>query len=216
MQPHWSGEFRRRLRGGATLTITGITVLTAVFFAGYFFVQQHAARPPVVVPLSVVDMWIPFNAPALLAYVSLWVYIGCGPGLQPTRAATRAYGLWLSLMCLAGLFIFYMWPTQTPAIQLPPTQFPGVALLHRIDRTSNACPSMHVAVAVFTAIRVWEVLQQMRTPVWLHAINIVWVLLIVYSTLAVKQHVLWDVLAGTLLGLIFVALSMRWRPATSP
>ena len=33
-------------------------------------------------PRTRLDLLIPFQPAALLAYVSLWVYVGVGPGLQ--------------------------------------------------------------------------------------------------------------------------------------
>ncbi len=85
-------------------------------------------------------------------------------------------------------------------------------MLHRIDQTSNACPSLHVAVAIFTAVRIEEVLRSVRAPLPVRALNAAWFVLIAYSTLAIKQHVALDVAAGALLGLIFAVMSIRWPP----
>jgi membrane-associated phospholipid phosphatase len=46
----------------------------------------------------------------------------------------------------------------------------------------------------------------------LRLLNAAWFFVIVYSTLAIKQHVALDVAAGALLGSIFVLASLRWRP----
>jgi membrane-associated phospholipid phosphatase len=62
------------------------------------------------------------------------------------------------------------------------------------------------------AVRVDEVLRSTRSPLLLRLLNAAWFAVIVYSTLAIKQHVVWDVAAGALLGLIFVLPSLRWRP----
>jgi membrane-associated phospholipid phosphatase len=48
--------------------------------------------------------------------------------------------------------------------------------------------------------------------VLLRIINMTCCGLICYSTLAVKQHVILDVVAGAVLGVIFAVLSLRWRP----
>jgi membrane-associated phospholipid phosphatase len=58
-------------------------------------------------------------------------------------------------------------------------------------------------------------LRRARTPPWLRLGNWLWFLLIAYSTLAIKQHVVLDVAAGALLGLVFAPLSLRWRPRPS-
>ena len=128
------------------------------------------------------------------------------------RYVVRTYLATFLGIFAAGLSIFYFWPTQVPAPILTPTGFPGFAMLHRVDQTSNACPSMHVAVAIFTVVRVDEVLRRMHLPLRLRLANATWFALIVYSTLATKQHVVLDVIAGAVLGLIFAGMSLRWRP----
>ena len=85
-------------------------------------------------------------------------------------------------------------------------------MLQGVDAAGNACPSLHVAVATFTVIRLRAVLRQIGAPVLLHAINTVWFVAIALSTLATKQHVVLDVVAGALLGTGFALLSLRWRP----
>jgi membrane-associated phospholipid phosphatase len=119
-------------------------------------------------------------------------------------------------LCITGLTIFYFWPTQTPPLTLDPSTLSGFALLHRLDKAGNACPSMHVAVAIFTLGRIDEVLRSTRSPLWVRCVNAAWFVVIAYSTLAVKQHVVLDVAAGALLGLVFLVPSLRWRPRPLP
>jgi membrane-associated phospholipid phosphatase len=211
----WTTELRQRTRRTLVLTVAGTSFFTGIFFIGYFFVQRHPAFTPTVMPLTVLDRSIPFQPGALLAYISLWVYIGAGPGLQRTFVDIAVYALWMSGLCITGLLIFYFWPTQVPALTLDATGIPGFALLRRLDEAGNACPSMHVAVAFFTAVRVDDVFRSTRSPVSLRMLNVTWFSVIAYSTLAVKQHVALDVAAGVLLGLVFVLPSMRWRPDRS-
>ena len=81
--------------------------------------------------------------------------------------------------------------------------FAGFDLLRGVDAAGNACPSMHVAVAMFSAIWIDALLRLSHTPAWPRLINAAWFLAIAYSTLAIKQHVVLDVLAGALLGMAF-------------
>ena len=210
--PRWAAQLGGRIRDGFPRTVISTSVLTGIFFIGYFFVQRHPAYPPMLMPLTALDLLIPFQPAALVAYVSLWVYVGVGPGLQRTYRDFAVYGLWLCALCLGGLVIFYFLPTQVPAPILSATRFPGFDMLHRVDETSNACPSMHVAVAIFTAVRVGASLRAMRVPFVVRCLNIAWCAVIAYSTLAIKQHVVLDVAAGALLGLSFAVMSLRWRP----
>jgi membrane-associated phospholipid phosphatase len=210
----WAVELGTRVRRSFVLTVIATTLLIGLFFIGYFYVQRHPAHTPTIMPLTPLDLIIPFQPQALLAYVSLWIYIGAGPGLQRTFKELAVYALWICGMCIGGLGIFYFWPTQVPSLTLDATGFPGFAMLHRVDEASNACPSMHVAVAMFTAVRIDEVLHSTRSPLLLRLLNAAWFAVIAYSTLAIKQHVALDVAAGALLGLIFVLPSLRWRPGS--
>jgi membrane-associated phospholipid phosphatase len=211
-RPRWAAELTVRARKSFVLTIIGIPVFNGLFFLGYFYVQRYPVYAPIMMPVTPLDLMISFQPHALLAYVSLWIYAAVGPGLQRTVPEFAAYGFWMVGLCITGLAIFYFWPTQTPPLTLGPSTFSAFAVLHRLDKTGNACPSMHVAVAIFTFGRVDEVLRSTRSPLWLRLVNVAWFVLIAYSTLAVKQHVALDDAGGALLGLVFLVPSLLLRP----
>jgi membrane-associated phospholipid phosphatase len=194
------------------LKAIGTTAFTWLFFIGYFHLLRNPAYPVTVMPLTALDHLIPFQPYALGAYLSLWFYVGFAPGLLPNFRELLVYGLWIGALCLTGLGLFFLWPTQIPPLTIDVSGYPGFAMLQGVDAAGNACPSMHVAVAIFTAIRLDHVLRETRTPVAFRVANWVWFAAIAYSTLAVKQHVVLDALAGALLGIAFAYPSLRWRP----
>lgn len=208
----WTAEVGLRMRRHFLLKLVGTTIGTWIFFIGYFHVLRHSPHAVTLMPLTWLDRWIPFQPQTLIAYFSLWLYVGVGPGLQLSFRELLVYSLWIGALCMAGLGFFYFWPTQVPPIVPYLPGFPGFALLHGVDAPQNACPSMHVAAAMFTAVHIGDVLRRARTPLFLRIFNWLWFLAIAYSTLSVKQHVVLDVLAGALLGLAFALPSMRWRP----
>jgi membrane-associated phospholipid phosphatase len=209
----WTSDIALRVRRLWALKFVGTTAFTWLFFIAYFHLLRHPVHVPTVMPLTALDRWIPFQPEALFAYISLWVYVGIAPGLQLDFFELLVYGLWVGALCLSGLAIFYFWPTQVPPANLLTSGLPGFALLQGIDASGNACPSMHVAVAVFTAIRLHDVLRQAGAPTVWRVVNGVWFLAIAWSTLAIRQHVVLDVLAGAALGIGFALASLRWRPA---
>lgn len=164
-------------------------------------------------PLTALDRIIPFVPSALLAYGSLWLYVGMPAGMMASFKHLLVYGAWMAGLCLTGLAIFYFYPTAVPPLTLgiDLAQHPGFALLQGVDASGNAFPSLHVATAVFSAFWIDHILRSVGSPLGMRAASIVWCLLIVLSTLAVKQHVLIDVVAGTLLGVLFATISLRWR-----
>ena len=203
------------MRRHFALKLVGTTAYVWLFFIGYFHLLKHPVYPVTVMPLTALDQWIPFVPQTLYAYLTLWIYVGIAPGLQRTFRDLMVYGLWVGALLLTGLGLFYFWPTQIPPMTIDVSGHPAFETLQGVDAAGNACPSMHVAIAIFTAVRVEQALREIAAPAWLRGINIAWFLAIAFSTLAIRQHVVLDALAGALLGLAFALPSLRWRPALS-
>ena len=182
-----------------------------LFFAGYFYLLRHPARPVVVMPLTAIDRWIEFQAWALWPYISLWVYVALPPALLPSARELIRYGWWIGGLCIAGLACFYFWPTSVPRQIVAMGSHTGFDLLRGVDAAGNACPSLHVAAAAFSALWLERLLRELAQPRWLRVANPLWFVLIVWSTLAIKQHVWWDVAAGLALALAIAVPSLRGR-----
>lgn len=210
--PSWRADIAARMRRHLLLKLVGTTAWVWVFFVGYFHLLRHPAHLATVVPLTPLDAWIPFVPAMIVPYLSLWFYVGIAPGLQRNFAELLSYGLWSGLLCAAGLAIFQAFPTRIPPMTVDAGGFPGFALMQGIDAPGNACPSMHVAIAVFTAIWIDHHFRACRVPGWLRVANWAWFVAITFSTVAVRQHVVLDATAGALLGMVFAWPSLRWRP----
>lgn len=208
----WAAELGARMRCLWPLKVLGVTGCTWLFFIAYFQLLRHPAFPVTVMPLTPLDRLIPFQPAALYAYVSLWLYVGLAPGWLLSLRELFIYGLWISGVCLTGLACFYLWPTAVPALDIDVSSHAGFALLKGVDAGGNACPSMHVAAAMFSAVWIAQLLRQMGAPAWCRWLNMLWFAAIVYSTLAIKQHVVLDAVAGMLLGLAFALPSVHGRP----
>lgn len=180
-----------------------------VFFVGYFEILRAPLFPPTLVPLTAIDHWIPFTPAALPIYASLWVYVSLPPAFFVDRRRLIAYGWAIGSLCAAGLAIFYFLPTATPAALVNWEDYPGFAMLKGLDTNGNACPSLHVATAVFSGLWLHRHLGHMGAGPRLRLGNALWCAGIVYSTLATKQHVALDVVAGLLLGWLWQAASLR-------
>jgi hypothetical protein len=202
-----------RLRARFWLKAIGITTFMSLFFVGYFHLLRYPAQPPFEMPLTAIDHWVDFQAWALWPYISLWTYVALPPALMPNARELIRYGWWVGGLCVAGLACFYLWPTAVPQPTLGAATDTGFDLLRGVDAAGNACPSLHVASATFSALWLDRLLRELTLPRWLRAANVLWFVLIVWSTLAVKQHVWWDVVAGLVLALTFAAASLQRRGA---
>ena len=194
----------------------GITVFISLFFAAYFHLLNHPAYPTTVMPIIWLDRLIGFQPLALPFYLSIWLYVSLPPALLATRRDLYFYAIAITGTCLSGLIIFYFWPTVVPAANIDWTQSPDMAFLKSIDASGNACPSLHVAFAVFAAAGLARELRAIGAPGWLRALNASWCIGIVYSTIATRQHVALDVLAGSALGALVAALHLRWLEKSAP
>ncbi len=159
-----------------------------------------------VVPSTGFDRWIGFHPLALPLYLSLWVYLSIPPWLLDDRRQLIAYGLATVGICGVGLAIFFFWPTVLPRPDIDWNRYPGFTFLKGIDRSGNACPSLHVAFAIFSALEIDRPLRRLGAGGGIRLLNAAWALGILYSTLAIKQHVAVDVLAGAALGAAGAAL----------
>jgi membrane-associated phospholipid phosphatase len=216
LSPRLRDELYERVAANWWLKFFGITAFIAVFFTAYFLLLQFPLFGVTVMPLTAVDRLISFQPWALGFYFSLWLYVALPPTLLRTRPELYAYG-WISAgMAVIALSIFLFWPTAIPATTgIDWESHPGFAVLKRLDKSQNACPSLHVAFAVFSGVwldrmlRMLRMLRSIRADFWVRLVSAAWCAGIVYSTIATRQHVAVDVAAGAALGLLFAAI----RPA---
>jgi hypothetical protein len=207
--PDWMADLRHRMLIHLPLKLVGVSAFMWVFFAAYFHLLRYPVHPVTTMPLTWLDHATPFQPYWLGAYLSLWVYTGVAPGLMLRVREMAIYGVWAAGMCLSGLVCFYLWPTAVPHLALDVSGYPGFQLLRGVDAAGNACPSLHVAAAVFTAVWIERVLRTMAAAPALRWGNGLWAAAIVYSTLAVKQHVVWDAVCGAVLGGVWAWVSLR-------
>jgi membrane-associated phospholipid phosphatase len=189
--------------------IIGMTLGMTLFFAAYFWVLHHPLFSVTTMPLTAVDRLISFRPEALPLYLSLWLYVSLVPALLIDRREIGSYALAAAGISVIGLGIFLLWPTTVEWSDADWSQYPAFAFLQSVDASGNACPSLHVAFAVFTAVWLGRLLRQIGTGRGVRAFNWLWCLGILYSTVAIRQHVLIDVIAGTGLGMAVAAMHRR-------
>lgn len=205
----WRRELLRRLRTLWFVKMLGTTMGITVFLTAYFWVLGHPFFSVTVMPLTALDRAIGFRPETMPLYLSLWVYISLAPAMLRSGRELASYGVATFALSLVGLGIFIVWPTAMPAVEIDWSQYPSMIFLKNLDLAGNACPSLHVAFAVFTAIWLERLLREMDTGRVLCALNWLWCIGILYSTVATLQHVVLDVLGGAVLGSVVAAMHIR-------
>lgn len=197
--PRLKAHWRFKLMAGAILFIA--------FYIGYFLLLNVHVFPAREMPVTALDRLIAFQPDALLLYLSLYLYIPLAPWLLDDRRDLNACCLALGGLGLVGLVIFLFWPTAVPR-----PDSAGYRPLIAIDKPGNACPSLHAAFAVFSAICVDRLARHLGDGGLARGLSWLWCLGILYATLATKQHVAVDLVAGTALGAAWAGLYLRFFP----
>ena len=206
----WRAELRTRVRTAAWRKALSNTVFLVIFFQLYLAIQNHPAFEVTQIPATAVDSWIGFQPWAIGLYLSLWVYTALPVALQPDSRRLVQYGVAMTVLCGLGLLVFYFWPSSVSEAVGPRSAGSALfAILYAVDSNGNACPSLHVAASVMSCLWLYVMLREVGAPAWLNAANLLWCAGIVFSTMATKQHLLLDVLAGALLGVAIGWLSVR-------
>ncbi len=203
----WWRELLRRFACCWLLKGLGTTVLMTLFFIAYFYLLNAPRDEPVVMPETWIDHQVLFQPYFFYLYASLWVYVSLVPALMPDRTTLVRYGVAISVLCLAGLAVFLAFPTS---IERDPGLWagePAFAWLAAVDSAGNAFPSLHVATALFSAFWMDRLIRAIGMPAFWRGLSALWALGIVYSTLAIGQHVVWDVVGGAMLAAAFAWIS---------
>lgn len=198
--PHALSILLQRVRHHFWFKCLGTSAYTLVFFVGYIYLLKHPQGPVTEIPITALDRLVGFTPWSLPIYLSLWVYVSLPPALMLTRAEIIDYGWRMGSLCVLGLALFFVWPSAVPAAHIDWALYPGVAFLKGVDAAGNACPSLHVATAVFSACWLHWMSPAAGLGVGFRRVNWLWCAAIAYSTMATKQHVAIDVVLGALLG----------------
>lgn len=205
----WSESLRNRASTIWVLKMLATTLGIAVFFYAYFWVMRHPLSTVTEMPATWLDRMIGFWPPSFLLYVSLWAYVALGSALLRDARELAAWGAASIAMIVVGLGAFLAWPTRIPDSEIDWSLYPSLHFLKTVDVSGNACPSLHVAFAAFSAVALHKTLIAVGAPRALLALNLLWALGIVYSTVATRQHVALDVFAGALVAAAGSVLYLR-------
>jgi peptidoglycan-N-acetylglucosamine deacetylase len=191
---------RQRLVRDMPIKAFGTSAGMTVFFVAYFALLRSPLFPVTVMPFSWLDTVIGFHPWSLIPYCSLWFFIALLPALLVARRDLWSFAGGCAALSVIGLGIFMLWPTAAPAADIDWSLYPSFRFLKSADASGNACPSLHAAFAVFTAVWFARLLPSLGAGRLLQGFNLVWAFLIIYSTVATKQHVALDALWGCVLG----------------
>ena len=170
---------------------------TPLFCVPYFLIQNFPLFPVVQLPLSFLDRAIPFSEQWVWGYQSAYLLIFGVPLLLTRREDLMKWFYGYVFLCIWGFLILLFAPVSAPR---PEVSFPEgmYAILLSYDGLVNCMPSLHAALAVFSAATAMHYVK--LVSIWV--VLSLWVLVIFYSTIATKQHYAVDLAPGALMGYV--------------
>jgi membrane-associated phospholipid phosphatase len=171
-------------------------VLIVGVYQFYFWCQRNHLAAPRELKLRI-DDWIPYWPSWVWVYSCIYypIILYLNFIIDSARHFTHVATSYMLLLGLQMLF-FVLFPVTTPAHWRGYNRERGLserflALVQRFDARSNSFPSMHVSVAMLTALHLLP---------HLGATAFAFPVLIALSCLFTKQHYVIDLPAGALLG----------------
>jgi hypothetical protein len=192
------------LKLGATM------VVGVIFWSCYLFLSRNSLFAVHILPLTALDRWAGYRpTPWAGIYESVFLLTGIAPWLIVSREQLRRYLAGFALLSLASFAVFLVYPVAAPR---PSGADTGSLLLFitLIDGPLNAFPSLHAGCLVYNLALVHRLFGRRLHPL-VTAILWTWAGLILFATLATKQHYAVDLLAGGLLG--WAADRLAWKSA---
>ncbi len=179
---YWLAALGRRFLTYCLTKSVGTTAGISAFFYGYFLVLRHPMNAMTVMPVTAIDELVGLTPVSpqwavllsMAVYCTLWLYVSLVPALLRTRSELVFYLLGVLSLSGAGLLVFLFWPTQVPHYVADWSGHPAIALMQGVDAGGNACPSLHVAFAVYSAFWHTRILREVAAPRSMSRFNWLW------------------------------------------
>lgn len=202
-----------RLRASLPEKIAVLLGLSVGICVPYFLLQRVDAFPLYPPPVTPIDRWIGFDPAWIWSYQSVALLVPLAVLLASRRDELVRYSKGLALLCLPCFAAFLLLPVEGPR----PETLPDHAvyrLLVTYDRPSNSLPSLHAGLALYSVLFGYRVLRdglRRRERSAALVLGSLWTAMILYSTLATKQHWVVDLPLGLLAA--YAAHALAWRSA---
>jgi len=205
---------RTRVRTHLREKIVVLLGLAVGICVPYFTLQRLDAFPQRTPPTLPIDGWFAFDPAWIWAYLSIALLVPLAPLLAMRKEDLVRYAKGLTLLCLACFAAFLFFPVEGPRPEQIAGQHAVYELLVSWDRPSNSLPSLHAGLVVYSLLFMFRVLWPdlgSGGRLGLGAAGALWGALILYSTLATRQHWAIDLPAGVFLA--GAAHALAWRDA---
>jgi len=185
-------------------------LILPVYLTGFFLVEQIIGWDyPYMVSYMAIDDLIPFCEWFYLAYVLWYPFMGVlGVYLALTDGTGfKRFMTYIGVSFCSALVLFVLFPNgqdlrpDLPALGRENFLIRAIATLYETDTNTNVCPSLHVVGSMAVVFGIFHS-RRLRRTVWLPVAAVVIALLIIASTVFIKQHSILDAIIGIPYGFI--------------
>lgn len=163
------------------------------------------------------DDYIPFNEWFIIPYYLwfLYIFITVAYFFFTSREAFYKVTSYLFIGMTICLIIYTIWPNGQDLRPNLDTLGRDNIFIHFIrnlygtDTSTNVCPSIHVFNSIGACIAIWKS-NELRKHKWIPVSATILTILICLSTMFLKQHSAFDVIAGIALSFIMYLLVYVW------
>jgi membrane-associated phospholipid phosphatase len=169
--------------------------LTPLLSIAYFIPQRFPIRPAREIGLGWIDRAIPFQPAWVVVYLFLYLWLPWAPLFATRRRDLTRYTLGAVRMFGLSIVLFFLVPIAYPRPALSADANFFYRTLVSIDHPTNSLPSLHAGLVVFTMLFAHRLYPDRRALLalgWLSGA------LILYATIATRQHYFVDLPAGAL------------------
>lgn len=183
-------------------------ILVVIWILAPYAILQHVEISPVLwMPALAIDKAVAVFFPSIWLYYSFYLLLGL-VGLTVEKKLFIQYLYTIGWVTAVSHAVFLFLPNGVMRSDIDfQTAPPIYQLLASVDLPRNAMPSLHASLSVVAAIAV-----QFSSvfPKWSKPLVWLWVLVIFWSTIAIRQHVSLDLIAGSV-----IAAIVWWRVSKS-
>lgn len=201
-------QWQNKINFSKKINIT--ILLFFLFILTYLTTNHFALWGPWQLPLSNIEKQIPFLPWTVCIYLSTYLLIILAILAIPSKFIQQALIGMIGIIIIQSLF-FVIIPTYYPRPPFPTDisliNYYLYKFLVIFDTPQNCFPSQHVSLTAFLSIFIF--LKNKK----IGSLFLFWSLLIIISTLTLKQHYLWDVIGGLIVAIAMISISLRqtWR-----
>lgn len=181
-------------------------ILVVIWILAPYATLQHAAIFPVYwMPELAIDKAIPVCFTSIWVYFSFYLLLGI-VGLTVEKRLFLRYLYTIGWAAMVAHMIFLFFPNGASRDGIDYSSAPSFyQWLADTDLPRNAFPSLHATLAVIAALAVQASPMKRFSSVSVFALKAgawLWVLAIFWSTIALRQHVILDLIAGSVIAVV--------------